>query len=72
MVNELIVNLESRGSFPADFPKIISNEVVKGYGKHQQSLVKSPAKSWNFTDRKEYESFCFLVPQFGRILTQHS
>ena len=26
VVNELIVNLESRGSFPADFPKIISNE----------------------------------------------
>ena len=26
VVNELIVNQESRASFPADFPKIISNE----------------------------------------------
>ena len=26
VVNELIVNLESRGSFPADLPKIINNK----------------------------------------------
>ena len=32
-----------------------SNVLVKNFdGKHQQSLVKSPAKSCNFTERKEY------------------
>ena len=50
-----------------------SNVLVKNFdGKHQQSLVKSPANSCNFTDRKEYEPLCFLIPQFGKILTQHS
>ena len=50
-----------------------SNVLVKNFdGKHQQSPVKNPAKSCNFTDRKEYEPLCFLVPQLGKILTQHS
>ena len=38
-----------------------SNVLVKNFdGKHQQSHVKSPAKSCNFTDRKGYEPPCFL------------
>ena len=80
MVNEFIVKLESCRSFPAYFPKIINSEEMpqsndgvhpwkqlfdKRVWKHQQSLVKSPAKSCNFTDRKEYNPLCFMVPQFG-------
>ena len=45
-----------------------SNVLVKHFdGKHQKSLVKIPAKSYNFTDRKEYEPLCFLVPQLAKI-----
>ena len=49
-----------------------SNFLIKGFRKHQQSPIKNLAKSCNFTDRKEYDPLCFLVPQFGRILTRHS
>ena len=61
-------NNQQRRNAPIQWSRTIreSNFLVKGYGKHQQSLVKSPAKSWNFTDQKEYKSFCFLVPQSVR------
>ena len=75
MVNEFIVKLQNFRSFPAYFPKIINSEEMpqsndgvhpwkqifdKRVWKHQQSLVKCPAKSCNFTDRKEYEPLLFL------------